>query len=372
MALAGEYLDRPTYTFLHTVGEGSIGLCSVYTHEVFGDRVVQKTITLLGVPDAIARSEPRLLQDARHDHIVEIREAQFDPEYADLLAVTFVTPYYAGGSVSKALLEGHSFSTRVALDLIGGVLEALDFLHGTMRIVHRDVKPGNIMLSKSRDYSYLGDLGSAAYMDADGFVAAGGGTPLYEPPEATTGVLDARADLYSTGMVLLELLNGRLPYETLNDEAIDRRRFNGQRSLPDRFFRQAPWVPRSVAAFMRKLAAPNPDDRFASAAEALRQLNRLSYVSWQRVRDEGFAGEWLGRWPSAARLERTRQIQVEVTRITSGRYAGAYRASVKHRVGVAPWRNYASLARRMGEGDVVSLAAFFREVEAAAQAVAIR
>jgi serine/threonine protein kinase len=372
MALLGEYLDKPTYTFLHTIGEGSIGLCSVYTHEVFGDRVVQKTITLLGVPDAIARSEPRLLQDARHDHIVQIREAQFDPEYAELLAVTFVTPYYAGGSVSKALLEGHSFSTRLALELVGGVLEALDFLHGRMRIIHRDVKPGNIMLSESRDYSYLGDLGSAAYMDDGGFVAAGGGTPLYEPPEAGSGVLDARADLYSAGMVLLELLNGRLPYETLNDVAIDRRRLNGQRSVPDRFFRLEPWVPRSVASFLRRLVALNPDDRFASAAEALRQLNRLSYVSWQRVRNDGFAGEWLGRWPSAARLERARQIHVELTSITSGRYAGAYRASAKHRLGVAAWRNYARLTRRIGEGDIVALAVFFREVEDAAQAVAIR
>lgn len=372
MALVGEYLDRPTYTFLRTVGEGSIGLCSVYTHEVFGDRVVQKTITLLGVPDAIARSEPRLLQSARHDHIVEIREAQFDPEYADLLAVTFVSPYYAGGSVSKALIDNHPFSTREALDLIGGVLEALDFLHSAMRIIHRDVKPGNIMLNEGRNYAYLGDLGSAAYMDDQGNVSAGGGTPLYEPPEASSGLLDVRADLYSAGMVLLELLNGRLPYEALSDEMINRRLSNGQRSVPDRFFRPAPWVPRSVASFTRKLVASNPDDRFASAAQALRQLNRLSYVSWQRVRDDGFAGEWLGRWPSMARVERTRHVQVELTKITSGRYVGSYRASAKHRVGAGPWRNYASLARRISEGDVAGLAAFFRDIEAAAQSSAIR
>ena len=76
MALRGERLDKPTYTCLQTIGEGNAGICRRGTHEIYGKEVVQKTISLLGVPDGIAH-EPRLLQDANHEFIVDVWEAQW-------------------------------------------------------------------------------------------------------------------------------------------------------------------------------------------------------------------------------------------------------------------------------------------------------
>ncbi|MFF1876604.1 protein kinase [Leifsonia sp. NPDC058230] len=372
MALHGEYLARPTYTFLHTIGEGSAGVCKVANHELFGGLVVQKTISLLGIPDAIARSEPRLLKNAQHEHIVEIWEAQFDPDNPAIKAVTFVTTYYAGGSIYDAMVEQHPFSTNESIGLIKGVLEALEFLHGTKRILHRDIKPANVLLNDIRDFSYVGDLGSAASMAQDGTARAEAGSPLYAPPEYVTGTIDARADLYSTGVILLELLNGRFPYESLDRDKIDQRLAKGQRSLPDKYFKPAPWVPRSVSACMRNLVSADPDERYASAAEALRHLNRLSYVSWQRTVGADLAGQWQGRWPASARMERTRQVHVTVEPITNGRYKGMLSASAEHRVGTKPWRGYAKLTRRIGADDATALSAFFRDVEAAAQAMAVR
>ncbi|HEY0339536.1 MAG TPA: hypothetical protein VGC34_01915, partial [Steroidobacteraceae bacterium] len=100
MALAGEALNRPTYSFLQTISEGSNSICRLVEHEIFGQQMVQKTISLLGVPDGLARSEPRLLVGLDHDHLVRVREAQWDPDYpVDQMMVTFVTEYYEGKSV---------------------------------------------------------------------------------------------------------------------------------------------------------------------------------------------------------------------------------------------------------------------------------
>src|SRR5690242_19213521 len=126
MPLRGELLSRPTYTFLQTMYEGNTGVCYKCDHEIFGEPFVQKTISLLGLDDAVAYDEPRMLNSMRHENLVEIREAQWDPEerWSDLKAITFTMPYYEGKSVYDALSEGHQFSLGAAVEVISGVLAA--------------------------------------------------------------------------------------------------------------------------------------------------------------------------------------------------------------------------------------------------------
>ncbi|MGH9197737.1 MAG: serine/threonine-protein kinase, partial [Acidimicrobiia bacterium] len=95
--LLGECLDRPTYRILHTIGEGAQGVCRRGVHEVFNKDVVQKTVSTFGAPDSAVRvNEPAILKEIKHDRIVEIWEAQWDPDpdLAKVHAVTFVMPYY--------------------------------------------------------------------------------------------------------------------------------------------------------------------------------------------------------------------------------------------------------------------------------------
>jgi serine/threonine protein kinase len=372
VALHGEYLQRPSYEFLHTIGEGNVAVCRLTRHLLFDELVVQKTISLLGVPDSLARIEPRILQEVKHDHIVDVREAQYDPDYTAVVAITFISTYYEGGSIYGALTEGHHFSTQTALTLTSHVLEALHFLHVTKTIIHRDIKPSNIVMTADRIYARLGDLGSAADTDADGRVAAAAGSLLYLPPEYAAGSLDVRSDLYSLGMVLLEMLNGAFPYESLSRDEMEHRTEDGKRALPNRYYNPAPWVPPGVARFVRKLVAPNPDQRFSTAAEALRELNRLRYVSWERVNGGGLTGEWRGKWPPTARIEHRREIAATITPITTGRYAGMLIAKATSRIGNRQWRGYASLTRRVTATDERGVTDFFRAVEAAAQAAPVR
>lgn len=375
MSLRGERLDKPTYSFLRSIPEGTTGISRVYRHDVLGIDVVQKTVSLLGIPDGLARSEPRMLEGLRHKNLVEIREAQWDPdESPSLMCVTFTTPYYAGKSVNTALAEGHAFPVRAALGIGGGILDALSYLHAERGILHRDVKPGNVLLDEAREHAYVADLGSAAYLDpstrATSAVAAG--TPLYRPPEAALGSLDERSDLYGAGMVLLELMNGQLPYDDLDRDAIDRRVAAGRRALPDRFFEPAPWVPRPAASLVRALTAAAPTRRPRSAAIALRTLRNIRCVNWERVEGAGLTGRWVGTWPPHVAPSRCRRHEIEILTVKRGPDRGKSQLEARWRDPGGVWRRYASLTRRDAADDGRTVARFFREVEAAAQAAPTR
>ena len=119
-------------------------------------------------------------------HIVEVREAQWTPAPSggiDMKLITFVMPFYPGGSLSEALASDEMFPHTKALAIADGLFQALHYLHSDRRILHRDIKPANIFLDETLARSYLGDLGSAAKMDSDESADPPGGTRLYRAPE---------------------------------------------------------------------------------------------------------------------------------------------------------------------------------------------
>ncbi len=184
MALRGERKDKPSYTILRSITGGSVAEVHEVYHKVLGCRCVQKTYSTIGLEDAAACQEPRLLREIKHPNVVEVFEAQYDPD--DQHAITFVPLFYEGGSIGDALLENYCFSIHHALRLIRQTLDALAFVHtrAELRYIHRDVKPANILLDGARIRAFLGDWGSAAKMAAHGTVAGVQGTRLYMPPEA--------------------------------------------------------------------------------------------------------------------------------------------------------------------------------------------
>lgn len=374
-ALHGEYLKRPSYAFLQTIAEGNVGECRLYNHEVLGFPVVSKTVSLVGIPGGIASTsgEPHLLEALKHDHIVKLLEAQWAPEWdPSLRVVTFTTNYCEGRSVCAALDEGHLFSTSDALQITANVLDALAYLHEEKGVLHRDIKTGNVLLDRGRRHGFVCDLGSAAYLDSMGSAPRGGGTPLYLAPEAASGALTVRSDLYSVGVVMLELLNGPFPYDDIDPDKVDARLAQGRRALSDRSYDPAPWVPAPVATIVRKLTAKNAGDRPASAAAALKMINDAKITSWLRKDGAALTGSWLGSWPSTVPSARRRSLRVNAVMINSGKHRGRVLLEAADQApGKTTWRGYASLTRRVPPNDPAALAAFFREVEGRAQVIAV-
>jgi serine/threonine protein kinase len=373
--LKGEHLERPTYSFLHTLHEGNTAVCVLTEHEIFGCKVVQKTISMLGLGDAAAAVEPELMKRLEHDHIVRVWEAQWEPEpeWKTLNAITFTTPYYEGGSIYTALMDGHRFSVHDTIRIADHVLQALEFMHSGHGILHRDVKPGNVMLDKARRDAFLGDLGSAAYIEkATGGAAGHAGSPLYLAPEAReSGIVTVLSDLYSLGVTMVELLQGRFPYEDLDQTMIDSRLDVGRRALAERYFTLEPWVPKPLATFVRSLCNADPEKRPADAATALRALRGLRVVDWKRTDGEGLTGNWIGTWPPELRRSLRRIHEVTVAPVGRGVNIGRVRATARWREPNGKWRNYTRL-NTVCDADASAIAAYFRAVEAEAQAAPTR
>lgn len=364
-------LGTPTYSFLRTIEEGDTAETKLYEHAVLGGLRVQKSISVLGLPDGVARSEPRILETLDHPRLIKVRDAQWDPDYDPTLKViTFTTDYYEGESVHAALSAGHVFSSAEAVAIIDCVLDGLHYLHASAGMVHRDIKPGNVLLNAERNQGFVGDFGSAAYLDTGtGKVDASGGTLLYRPPEYSSGSLDVRSDLYSVGLTMFELLNGPFPYDVLNGSSLQARSDDGKPTLMPRFLKFRAWVSPSLATFVRRLLATDPDRRFQSADDALRTLRSLRYIDWRPTSSD----HWAGRWPPRQPKDRQRLLRVSVE-VLSGRRRGQVKiCAASSTDGGSTWRNYARFERRVPTADIATaLEDVFRMVEAAAQSVAAR
>lgn len=368
--LKGERLDRPTYSFLHTIEDGNTAICHLTRHEIFGCPVVQKTVSMLGLQDAAAANEPELLKRIRHPRVVEVWEAQWDPapEWKSLNAVTFTTPYYEGESIYRALMDGHVFGVGDTMRIGAQVLDALDHMHASHGLLHRDVKPANILLDAARKNAFLGDLGSAAYIQtATGGADAHAGSALYLAPEARPeGLVTVRSDLYSLGVTLVEMLHGRFPYEDLDPNEIDGRLDQGKRALRDRLLVLAPWIPKPYATFLRSLSNQDPAKRPESAAAALRTLNDLKVVDWNRSEGEGLTGTWIGTWPPERERGQRRTHEITIEKIARGRNAGSLKATARWHDPDRRWRNYAKLTKTF-DADPAEVGRYFRRVDSEAQ-----
>jgi serine/threonine protein kinase len=208
---------------------------------------------------------------------VPVREAQWDPN--EQRAITFVMSHLAGGSIHDALLEDCRFSLHESIAITVDALDAVGYVHRTFGAVHRDTKPGNVLLDGGRTRGYLTDFGSVATMDEQGQAAAVLGTNHYRPPEARpTGRVGVDADVYGIGMTLFEMLNGRLPWETLDLGWVEARLQRGLRAVTDRYLEFQPHVPDRLRRCVRKAINRSRSGRFPPAEAFIRALRRVRCI----------------------------------------------------------------------------------------------
>jgi serine/threonine protein kinase/Tfp pilus assembly protein PilF len=179
----------------------------------------------------------------------------------------YVMPFVRGESLRQKLSRETQLSIDDAINITRQVAGALDYAH-THGMVHRDVKPENILLHEGE--AMVTDFGIALAADAahsERFTGTGlmMGTPAYMSPEQAAGerTLDARSDLYSLGCVLYELLAGEPPYTGATAQAVIAKRFTDP--VP-RVRRLRADVPPAVEQALTKALAKVPADRFASAS----------------------------------------------------------------------------------------------------------
>ena len=187
-----------------------------------------------------------------------------------------VMEYVDGRTVRDLLIDGHRLLPERSLEIVSGVLRALEYSHQA-GIVHRDIKPGNVMVTRNGDVKVM-DFGIARAMgDAQATMTQTAqviGTAQYLSPEQARGErVDARSDLYSTGCLMYELLTGRPPFTGDSPVAIA---YQHVRENPIPPSRLDPDIPPWADAIVLKAMAKAPGDRYQSAAEMQADIQRAA------------------------------------------------------------------------------------------------
>lgn len=265
---AGELVTIPGYDIRERVGVG--GTANVFLAR---DKKTKRLLVLKVLKPEASQHKPtlaafvqeaKLLQRLEHPGLVKgMGVARSGATYFCRLE------YIQGATLLELLDGGRDFSESEALDVILRVAEVLLYLEAE-RIVHRDVKPGNIMLD-GKGRVVLIDLGFAVEGGASAEQGSATGTVAYLSPEQARGgaQADIRSDIYSLGISLFHIVVGRLPFESSDDREV--LRMQVMESLSSRELKG-----RSISVhmqyFIEKMVAKEAADRYQNWSELIRDV----------------------------------------------------------------------------------------------------
>lgn len=264
------------YEIVEVIGRG--GYATVYRalHSTLKSEVALKVLDPARAADTATRErfirEARTASKLEHPHIVKI----FDLfEASESICISM--EYFPGSDLKTWRSKRPTLTVPEALQILKDVASALDYAH-QQKAVHRDVKPSNILMD-AKGRAHLSDFGLVFLPDSPHLTSLGSvvGTPTYYSPEQAAGnytTLDARSDQYSLGVVAYELLASKPPFQVDSS--------SGAMVLALKHMEEKPPLPSSMNAELPpevdepllKALAKKPEERFATCAEFVRQLEK--------------------------------------------------------------------------------------------------
>ncbi|MEU9874816.1 protein kinase domain-containing protein [Streptomyces phaeochromogenes] len=269
---AGRSVAGGRYQLRDLLGEGGMASVHLAYDSVLDRQVAIKTLhTELGREQAFRerfRREAQSVAKLTHTNIVSVfdtGEDNLDGATTPYIVMEYVEGRPLGSVLDQDITQYGAMPADKALKITADVLAALEISH-EMGLVHRDIKPGNVMMTK-RNVVKVMDFGIARAMQSGvtsmtqtGMVV---GTPQYLSPEQALGRgVDARSDLYSVGIMLFQLVTGRLPFEADSPLAIAYAHVQEEPVLASSVNRS---LPPAVDALITRALKKNPNERFLSA-----------------------------------------------------------------------------------------------------------
>jgi serine/threonine protein kinase len=274
------------YEIVDEIGKGAMGIVYLARDPLIGRLVALKTFRIgYSVKDQeLEQFRIRFLREAQsagiltHPNIVTIHDVVEQSEEG----LAFIAMEYVRGTNLKQILQGDQpLTLQFVVDVVAQVGEALDYAHSN-RVIHRDVKPANILITADNRVK-ITDFGIAR-IDTSNLTQEGQllGTPNYMAPEQIQGKeVDWRADLFSLGVVLYEMLTRHKPFQGENLTVVSHRIVYDPFTPPRDYVRD---VPPEVEKVLNRALEKDPSRRYQRAREMMEDLRRL--LAERSVRDD--------------------------------------------------------------------------------------
>ena len=273
--LIGQSLGR--YHIIEQLGEGGMAIVyKAYDTRLESDVAVKVIRTENLAPSILGRALKRFEREAKalakltHSNIVKVLD------YGEYEGKPYlVMPYLPGGTL-KERLQGKPMAYQEATQILIPVSRALAYAH-QQGLVHRDVKPSNILITQSGD-PMLTDFGIAKIIDEEATMDLTGtsatvGTPEYMAPEQVVSKsVDHRADIYALGVVFYEMVTGRKPFMADTPMAVLFKHASEPLPRPKNF---VPSLPDAVEHILLKALAKKPEDRYQNMSDFATALENL-------------------------------------------------------------------------------------------------
>ncbi|GCE05048.1 serine/threonine-protein kinase [Dictyobacter aurantiacus] len=285
------------YQILKRLARG--GMSEIYlARDTANDQVVAVKLVNTGAGDYYERFRAEVKAQAafNHEHILPVLDyGEFDSW------CYMITPYIEDGTLSERLQQG-CLSLAEAEQVLAQLSQALHYAH-EKGIVHRDIKPSNVLM-RDGTHVYLSDFGLVKRVGEDNGLTLTGyliGTPEYMAPELAECEASPCSDVYALGILMYEMLSGRVPFKANTPIAVYMRHI---RDLPDPPSIYNPSIPPEVEAVIFQALEKDPDHRFQSAQEFY-----LAYAQAVRLAEEH-------RLHAAAMPTQVNRFDLEKPRVT--------------------------------------------------------
>ncbi len=295
----GENSHVAHFSLIRKLGQGSFGTVWLATDTKLGRRVALKVPNAKGAEAVSLLHEAQIASTLAHPNIVTIYEVGTEAG-ANYIACEFID-----GITLRDFLSPGVPSVAKTNELVAAIAGALHHAHA-QGIVHRDVKPGNILIDKDgqpfvTDFGLAKDISSSQTISSEGHVL---GTARYMSPEQARGKTrqtDHRADIYALGVMLFEMLTGHMPYRG-NVRAILHQKVVEDAPSPRKL---SPALPKDLETICLKCLEREPGKRFQSAlevAEELQRFRRGEPIKARPVSSLERTWRWCRRRPTVAGL----------------------------------------------------------------------
>lgn len=259
------------------IGEG--GMAVVWkAHQMSLDRTVAIKVLkaeLATDPEEVADfiQEAKAAAGLKHPNIIQVYDA------SEQEGIYFFVMEYIAGQTVDQVLEAGPIHWKKATLIASSIAEALEYAWDKFHLIHRDIKPGNIMFDDDGTVK-LADMGLAKRMDTASLaeqiqVRKLEGTPNYMSPEQAKckDKLDFRTDMYSLGATIYNMITGKVPFGEYEQMQALEMHINGYLINPRDL---VPSIPLGVVQLMTKLMMKDPSDRFANWTEAVREIKKVA------------------------------------------------------------------------------------------------